>query len=390
MLSLVLSLLLGAEPPWEFHDSATRAGRTLVTYRPVELADTPVSPLAAADRPPGKARYGMLPIGSRPDAHPAIVWRADAPGGPEVWIDADGDGRFQAAERHKFDRPTLEVALHVHLGKGAEARRLPRTLLVRHRAVGDGLSYAVRGYVAGRLDLGGPAYEALLTDHNADGRFDTPGADRVWIDLDRDGSFDALTEQFALGTPVTVGSRTFLIQPRADGGVVKVRERPLARGTVRLALPLRPGVKVRAFSAQLVSDWGELVLVKSADEPVALPVGRYTIEALSCELSHGAGPVWSYGFFGEGRYHLEVTADRETICRPLAELSLASRRSPAGLIAPKGELRVTPSLRTPQGLELMYANFVAPDSAETTSASAAIELLASDGSIADRASSGFL
>ena len=46
----------------------------------------------------------------------------------------------------------------------------------------------------------GRGLAAVLTDGDADGCFDGAGADRVWIDLDGDGKFDPLTEQFPLGT----------------------------------------------------------------------------------------------------------------------------------------------------------------------------------------------
>jgi hypothetical protein len=396
MTPLLLSLLLAADPQppaparWEFHDSATFAGRSLVTYRPLELVAEPVRPLAPGDRPPGKARYGVLPVGNRPDDQPAVVWVPDAPGGPEVWIDADGDGRFQPAERHRFDRPTLEVPIRVSYGKGDKPRRLTRTVLLRRRASDGGLSYAVRGYVAGRLDLGGQVYDALLTDHNADGCFDTPGEDRVWIDLDRDGAFDPLTEQFPLGTPVTVGSRAFLLQPLPDGSAMRVRERPAERGTLRLAVAVRPGVQAGPFAAQLVSDWGELVTVGRADEPVSLPVGHYTVESLTWQLTDGEGRAWSYHFAGERRFAIDVKAGRETTYHPLSGLALHTRHSaPTAGVAPGQEVQVTPSLRTPDGLELVNAEYLEAASPNPVPGSADIQLVAPDGSLADRTSSGF-
>src|SRR5215470_8684696 len=103
-----LSLTL-AQPPgpanWEFRDEAAHAGRSLLTFRAVELADAPVRPLKPEDRPRAGARFGLLPVGSEPGGL-ALVW---LPESGEVWLDGDGDGRFAAAERHKLGARPLEV-----------------------------------------------------------------------------------------------------------------------------------------------------------------------------------------------------------------------------------------------------------------------------------------
>ncbi len=224
-MSIFLIALLAqqpAVPAWTFHDAVAHDGRSVLTFRAVELAARPVRPLAAADRPAGKARYGLLPIGSSPEHYTAVVWLPEA---GAVWIDGDGDGRFSPAERHPLAAP-LAVPVVLRVGKpGAEPDRLKRTLIVR-RAADGGLRYALRGYVTGTLRLDGAEYAAMLTDGNADGCFDSAAHDRVWLDLDRDGHLDPLTEQFPLGKPLTVAGKTFLIKPAADGSAVAVRAAP--------------------------------------------------------------------------------------------------------------------------------------------------------------------
>ena len=395
MIPLLLPFLLAADPTpaaarWEFHDSVTYAGRSRVTYRPVELADRPVPPIHRDDQPAGQAHYGVLQIGNRPADQPLLIWIPNAPGGPQVWIDADGDGRFQPNERHPFSGSSLEVNLPMTLAVGDQVRRQPREALLRRKSSGDGLSYAVRGFVLGQLNLGGQVYKAMLTDHDADGCFDRPGIDRIWIDLDRDGSFDPLTEQFALGTPLSVGGKTYLIQPSADGSTVQVRERPQARGTLRLELAAPSGIKPSQLTAQLVSDWGELVTVNKAAEAVSLPTGRYAIEALTCQLPDARGRTWSYRFAGERRFLLVVEEKKEVVWRLLEGLMLQVRHTgrPQG-IASGETIEVSPTLRTVAGLELVNAEYAEHPGTDPMGASADIHLMGPDGQVADRASSGF-
>ena len=56
---LLLSLVLTMPPGpggWRFVDETARDGRSIVTFRTVELAQTPSSPLAAADKPPAGSK----------------------------------------------------------------------------------------------------------------------------------------------------------------------------------------------------------------------------------------------------------------------------------------------------------------------------------------------
>jgi hypothetical protein len=395
MIGVLLSLLfaVNADTPaahWEFRDSATYAGRNMLTFRPVELADRPVRPLHPEDRPPGKASYGVLSVGNLPAAQPSLIWIPGAPGGPQVWIDGDGDGRFQPAERHRLDRATLEVQIPIPIAVGDKVRRPKRTLLFRRRTSDNGLSYAVRGYVVGRLEVDGQAYNALLTDHNADGCFDKPDADRIWIDLNKDGVFNPLTEQFPLGTPLTVGSRTYVIRPSAEGSTVAVREQPTEHGALRLELGIKSIIKPAQFSAQLVSEWGELLTVNRLGEPVSVPTGRYAIEAVTCQVPDAEGRLWSYRFTGESRFHVLVDTRRQATLNLFEGLELHIRHTVQREgVAPGQEVQVTPALRTPEGLELINAEFTDRNSGSPTSPSADIELVGSDGSVVDRASSGF-
>ena len=170
-----------------------------LTFRAVELVDRPVRPLAAGDRPTAKACYGLLAIGSSPEHYAALVW---LPERGEVWIDGDGDGRFALAERHRLAAKPLEIPVVLRVGKpGAEPARLKRTVVLR-RAADGGLRYAMRGYVAGTLHLDGLDYAACSPTAMRMAAFDSAAHDRVWLDLDRDGRFDPLTEQFPLGKPL--------------------------------------------------------------------------------------------------------------------------------------------------------------------------------------------
>src|SRR5579883_1989351 len=387
----ILMILLAAAPTdssWQFHDAATHEGRSLLTYRRVEFSGRPPRPLQAGDQPPGKALYGLLPVGDTPASFLAIAW---LPERQQVWLDADGDGRFSHGERHQLGSKPLEVSAAVVFQRpGSQRHKVQRTIVLRRTADG-GLRYAVRGYVSGRLQQGTQTYGVLLTDGNADGCFDTPGADRIWIDLDGDGRFDALTEQFPLGQPLTVGGKTYLFKPAADGGDVQMRERPAETGTLRLTLLDEHVPDTADFTAELVSDWGELVTLHQLGKAASLPVGRYAIESLAFQLTDTKGQKWRYRFGGSRRFTLDVSSGKETTAAVLRGLALSmSRNGEAKGIRPGQQIDVTPNLQTAGGLYLADCQTCARNSDNFTADSADIRLLGPQAALLDQAASGFI
>jgi hypothetical protein len=386
-----LVVLLAASPiasPWQFHDAVAHEGRSLLAYRRVELDEQPPRPLPTDDQPPGKALYGLLHVGDAPEASLAIVWLPEA---QQVWLDADGDGRFAPREHHRLGSEALDVSAFVILQRpGHEPRKVQRTVMLRRTGDG-GLRYAVRGYVSGTLHLGAQTCAVLLADGNADGCFDSPGADRIWIDLDRDGRFDPLTEQFPLGQPLSVDGKTYLFKPAVDGSDVQVRERPAETGTLRLTLLDGSTRDVADFTAELVSDWGELVALRRLGQAESLPVGRYVVESLAFQLTDRAGRKWQYRFGGTRRFAIEISPGRETSIPLLQRLAL-SLTVDGGTkgVRPRQDIDVTPNLQTAGGLYLADCRACARNSDVYTPTNADIRLLGPEAASLDHASSGFL
>jgi hypothetical protein len=391
LLPLILGVLVGAEPElprFTFEDRAEHDGRSVLHFRALELGKEPPRPIERVPIVGSGARYGVVSLGSDPAR--VVLWEPDAPGGPRLWFDADGDGRLTEEERHALTGEGLTVRVAFTVGAGEKAQQLVRTLVFRRSAVGDGVRYAVRGYAVGSLDLGGTSYRALLTDGDADGCLNTPGADRLWIDLDRDGRFDPVTEQFLLGTPIRHGGRTYLVRPDAAGSAVRVQLRPQEAGTLRLRLGPHRGRAIERFSAQLVSDFGELVTVGAEGEALAVPAGRYRVEALSVRLTDARGRRWSYRFAGGGR-GVRVDPGKETSADALDRVTLAvGLRGPAGGVSPGGTVAVTPRLSTPAGLYLADCTVQEAGEGQPTSWYASIGLLDAQGGVVDQARSGFL
>lgn len=378
LLLLAASLAADPAPGWRFVDEAARDGRSMLTYRAVELGDAPAVPPHAADKPPAGSRFGSVALGSGGRRRLGVVWHAAS---SALWLDADGDGRFAPAERHTLTAKPVEVEVAVPSAGGD----LPRTLLVRKR--GDGVAWAVRGYTAGTVAVGGKDVAALLTDGDADGCFDGAGVDRVWLDLDGDGKFDPLTEQFLLGNAVTAGGTAFLVKPRADGLGASARERPAAIGTLRVDVNPLPGAEVVELRADYAGEFGELVPVRAAGTPVELPAGKYRVEKLTLKLLAADGRLWHYSFWSPGgKYDLEVVKGRRTDHAPLDGLKVLI--GVEGAAVPGAAVRVQPSVAA--GTLFLSRCEVGPPAAEEGRGVTADVRLAAPGSATlDRCDSAF-
>jgi len=239
----LLAQLVSADAPdvWNFVDAANHRERSVLTFRTVDLVSQPRKLLSPNEQPPAGARFSELPVGPGGQHRVAVVWHS--PSGA-LWIDGNADGRFGPSERHTLTGESIDTKITIPFGA---TEKHERTLVVRKR--GDGLAYALRGYLTGSLTIGKASYRALLTDGDADGCFDNPAADRIWIDKNDDGQFDPLTEHFTLGHPVTIGNVAYLIRPDPLARSVAVAERPSDTGKLLLNVARLPSAKVVDFHA---------------------------------------------------------------------------------------------------------------------------------------------
>ena len=386
-----LSLWLGAAPPTagslEFKDAAALDGRSVLQYRAIEFRATPAKPLEG-DLAPGEGiQYGLLPVGPKPETALAIVWLPRAPGGPELWLDADGDGRLTVAERHALPGRELELPARITVQIEPETMRVERTVIVRRASLGDGLRYAVRGFVQGSIEFGGRPHATVLIDGNANGCFNTVGQDRIWIDLNDDGRYDSLTEQFPLGKPLRHEGQTYVVRSNPLASSVLASLRSAEQGKLCVMLAGKQNAKI---SAQLLSDLGELVAIDQLDREMDVPTGEYRVSSLQLEMPDAAGETWSYSFYEDkGPQHRVQTGQRTQIILLPDLLMKVTLERQGGKIRPGDNVTITPRLSASDGLVLSSCKVGKNQDFRQAEAAAEILLFSLDGKIISRGISGF-
>jgi hypothetical protein len=374
---------------FEFHDAATYEGRSVLHFRNLDLRDKPDRPLAADVQAPRGVRYAMLPIGPTRETALSLLWIPTAVGGPALWLDANRDGRFTADEKHVFTAKQLEITLPIPTESKPKGKTVSRTLIFRRSSLGDGLRYAVRGYALGSLEFAGAKRKVLIEDGNADGLLSTIGQDRVLVDLDGDGRFDPVLEQFPLGKPIAKDGQVFVIRCDPAATAVVARRRSGLEGKLRL--DLAGAAKVHNVAVELVSDLGELVVVEQLGKSIVVPAGDYYITAVRLELADAAGKIWSYAFFDREQPTFPVPAGTEKRVALLDKLAMEvdANSSHGGRMKPSESMYITPHLHAAAGLELSSCRIGSGMFSVPTEDGAEIVLRSPEGKVLSHGVSGF-
>jgi hypothetical protein len=368
----------------EYKDSATYDGRAVAQYQAIEFRDTPNRPLEVdpKEKLPAGVKYGALLLGPTKETAMVVVWAPKAADGPWLQLFSNADGK-PLGGRHKLSGKNLELPATLTVALKPSPVRVERTLLFRRSAKGDGLRYAVRGYAQGRLKMGDKEYAVLLIDGNGDGLLDSVGHDRLRIDLDGDGRFDLLTEQFPLGKAIARKGDIFVVRSDPLAGAVVVNQRNVGEGKLRLALARKYDGPSKV-SAELISDIGEFVSLDKLGQFVPVPYGDYRIGGLSLEVRDTAGKTWNYSFYPEGSREFPAPLGRETTITLMKDLRMNVLMDGSDTVKPGATLRVTPNLIADGSLSLSRCSGGTGDEGK-----AEVLLLGPDGKQLHRSVDGF-
>ncbi|MBN1908315.1 MAG: hypothetical protein JW818_01125 [Pirellulales bacterium] len=393
-LFLAVAIGMAADSPatptaFEFKDSTAYEGRSVQQYRVIEFRNKPVRPLGTEHKFGAGTRYGVVLVGPRPENALNVVWAPKAQGGPELWLDADGDGRLADDERHVMTDRELQIPAAIAVQTGPKPRKVQRTLLLRRSSVGDGLRFTVRGYMQGHLDLGGAKLAALLVDGNANGCFDTVGRDRVWIDLNQDGRFDPLVEQYPLGKPITRDRDVYVVRSDVEASAVVANLRSVGQGKLRLTLAKKTSPKTKV-TAELVNDLGELVVIDQLDKATPVPFGQYRLSSLKLEVPDSNGKTWTYDFYSRRTRNYSVPTGQEATVTLLKQVAMRVSLEMEGPQATPGQtISIEPALVADKSLWLSGCTIENGARSEQAEGNAEILLLSPDGEVVNRGVSGF-
>ncbi|MDJ0976136.1 MAG: hypothetical protein QNJ98_16875 [Planctomycetota bacterium] len=196
----------------------------------------------------------VAPAGAVEAAFASLVFAESAPlpvavdvkaSPPVLWLDRDGNGRFDPAERLELATVggTYVARFQTDLVYLDRPDVLPCDIELVYRpaaAAGRRLATRAQGYRRVRVVVGGRLRRIGLVDGNGDLCFDDPEQDFVVVDQDADGRFDVrvgAVERSTLAEPIRLGRRAFTLRVTARDG----RGAELVRSPAHAGRALRRG-----------------------------------------------------------------------------------------------------------------------------------------------------
>ena len=238
-------------------------------------------------------------------------------------------------------------------------------------------------------------------DGDGNGFFTDP-QDRLWIDLNGDGHWDPVEEQFLYATILTVGGQRYAVRSDEQGTRLTLAKLE-GTGAIQLAVRQKsgptssePGVmgRIAEIAVTLVGRDGSAIGLRGANAEATVPVGEYRVSAAALALDDPAGgPRWNFVFSdnqtGEAHRWFKLEKDAKLAIDPLEKFDFSTGPYETdGKCRAGQDLTFQPKLHTVDGL-LINTCYRGTHDTGRDGTSATIKLSASDGTLLSTARSGF-
>jgi len=341
---------------WKFVVSASGAAMEHPPLLPLSLGEDKPDLILKEPAYRGQPLYGLLRYGSDTSPQVPIVVVSRGQHDFDLYVDADRDGQITDKELANGDGRLRRVAITSEINYlDRVSDEYPRQVIFRRGIIANSIGLATLGYLEGQVEIAGRKIAARRVDGDANGLFSDP-RDRLWLDLNGDGQWDAFTEQFPL-QPVMVLSGTRYAMRTDQAGTRLALEEITGVGTLRLRLASLPqGALVRSVEVALMGDDRSVYAVRSDGDAVTVPVGNYALRSLRLSVVDATTKKpWNFQFSRHEAPHDKhwhtIAAGQELTLDPCGPLQLTAEGNDLKRTAQPGrDVVVNPRLWTAEGL----------------------------------------
>ncbi len=301
-IALVVSFVLGGmgleAPTWRYvvppagaiHEYPPLRSLTLDDLKPDDVRET-------VTYRGHRRRYAQIRYGSPRGTRLLVVLDEVSPTEIDLYVDTNRNRVIEAQEKVSGRNGSWRIPVKVELVDRNEAPE--RTLIFRYGRVTRSLSYATCGFLEGKVYLENRLVSVRRMDGDGNGYFADP-QDRICFDLNGDGKWDPLTEEFLYGPTLTLAGTRYLLQSDQLGARLSLGKVE-GTGTVKLKFGSALAPQVEDASVMLLSRDGLISTLRGAAGEQAIPVGEYRVAALFLTLKDpGGGESWNFVFTGDG------------------------------------------------------------------------------------------
>jgi len=369
----------------------------------------PLVPLVLFDKRPelvtkepayrsAKPLYGLLRFGSNTSPQVVVVLDEGEGGRFDLYVDAARDPEITTRQivtgEARLRRAAIKSEI-TYLDRVAE--EYPRQVIFRRGAIGTSLGVATLGYLEGQIKIDNKNVMARRVDGDANGLFSDP-RDRLWLDLNADGQWDAFSEQFPVQPVMLLAGKRFAVRTDQAGTRLALEE-VTGVGTLKLQLSsLTKGATIRTLEVALMGDDGSAYAARADGAAMTVPAGKYAVRSLRVSLlAEGSTKPWNFQFTRDDaptdREWHQIAAGEEVTLDPCGPLRLVAEgeelKQP---VKPGHMLTVQPRLYTAGGLLINSCDFhekPAEHGDSSNQSSCETSLCQTDGSVVASHTSGF-
>lgn len=382
------------------------------TYRSVVEGVHPVSrPISlVAQRPSDfseeaeyrgqRRRYAQLRYGSENSRRVVIVVDEVSRHEYDYYVDADRDRVITDSELLVGEGRSRTCELEAEIVKEDSLKQAPREISLRLSVTRTRLNVATLGAVTGEASLSdGTTLAIRQIDGNVNGLF-TDARDRLQIDIDADGKWDPIMEQFGFRPVQVIGGHRYAVRSDRFGKSLTFSK---LTGVGQLSVEMtgpREGVKVISFEAMIFSEDGSAYSLRDLGESLTVPIGRYALGSITLTVTDASAQgdnalPWHFVFSRSGEVRggdwVRVGVDEQRTLEALGtmrfELSTNSDTTVHG-----DAINVNPRLFTHDGLLINLScrgENIGSFDREQSHNQCTIRLSDSDGTVLSTAHSGF-
>jgi hypothetical protein len=302
-----------------------------------------------------RQRYGQIRFGSASSVRVTVV--VDEVGANEVdfYVDVRRKRTIEPGDKVAGKDLTWRMPLEMHEVAGVNLTPHRRTVIFRFGPIGRTLSFAAAGYLEGTVHIAGREHLARRQDGDGNGLFTDP-QDRLWIDLNNDGRWDAVNEQFLYAPILTLAGERYALRSDPPGMRLSLGK---VEGTGTIRVKVVPGgllpPRVLDLGVSLVGRDGTAVYLNGPSAEAVVPVGDYRVSGLTVMLAGAiGGQPWTFTFSDNGgrpkKRWYTVARNAVTSIDPVGKVELLTGLDRSAVARPGKDLEVQPQLFTSDGL----------------------------------------
>ncbi|MBI2481501.1 MAG: hypothetical protein HYV60_23530 [Planctomycetia bacterium] len=297
--------------------------------------------------------YAQVRYGNEASKRVSVVVDESGAGKIDLYVDRNRNRVIQPVDLIDGEGRERDFDLATEIVQEEFVEHYPRRVRFRLGITGRQFSLGTTGFVAGTARLGEQANQVRLVDGDVNGLFGDD-RDRIWIDLNRDSKWDAFSEQFPFRPMLVLGDTRWAV--RADRVGARFRLEPVTGvGQLRMRISDLPaGAKVIGFAGMVYAEDGSAYAVNVLNEPLSVPVGRYTPQSVTVVIDAGERQPWYFSFSRSRspgpQDWFTIEADGTTDIEAVGSLSLLAGVEGPTLVKPGSAVHLRPRMYTSHGL----------------------------------------